>query len=106
MAEAFRQTKDGLELFVRLTARAARDEIGGVETTADGRSHLAVRVRAIPDKGKANAALERLIAEALGMPRSAVRLSADATQRLKMLRIDGDAATVAERLRGLAGLRH
>ena len=97
----FRLVEDGVELFVRLTPRAAHDEIGTVETTADGRSHLGARVRAVPDKGKANAALEKLVAEALGLPRSAVRLSAGATQRLKTLRLDGDAATIAERLRSL-----
>ena len=71
-------SKDGVELFVRLTPRAARDEIGGVEASADGRSHLAVRVRAVPDKGKANAALEKLVAEALRLPSSSVQVRAGA----------------------------
>jgi uncharacterized protein len=101
-AEHFRPVRHGIELFVRLTPHAASDEIGAVETTADGRRHLAVRVRALADKGKANAALERLVADALGMPRSAVRISAGATQRLKTLRIEGDAGTVTDRLRLLA----
>ena len=91
-----------MELFVRLTPHAARDEIGAVETAADGRRHLAVRVRAVAEKGKANGALEKLIAAALDLPRSAVVISAGATQRLKTLRIEGDAEEIAERLRLLA----
>lgn len=95
----FRLAKSGVELFVRLTPRASRDVIGAVETTADGREHLAARVRAVPDKGKANAALEELVAEWLHVPRSAVRVSAGATQRLKTVRIEGDAEAIAERIR-------
>jgi uncharacterized protein len=91
----FRLVKGGVELFVRLTPRSSHDEVGEVEATADGREHLAARVRAVPDKGKANAALEKLVANWLGMPRSTVAVSAGATQRLKTLRIEGDAQAIA-----------
>jgi uncharacterized protein YggU (UPF0235/DUF167 family) len=96
-----RLAKGGVELFVRLTPRAARDEIGSVEATADGREHLAARVRAVAEKGKANAALERLVADWLGVPRSTVRIHAGATQRLKILRIEGDAKAVAANIEKL-----
>ena len=94
----FRLARNGVDLFVRLTPRASKDEIGSVETTADGREHLTARVRALPDKGKANDALERLIAEWLRVPRSTVSVSAGATQRLKTLRVSGDPQTLAERI--------
>jgi uncharacterized protein (TIGR00251 family) len=102
-AEHFRPVKGGIELFVRLTPHAARDEIGTVETTADGRRHLAVRVRAVAEKGKANSALKKLVAAALDLPRSTVVISAGGTQRLKTLRIEGEADEIADRLRQLAG---
>lgn len=102
-AEHFRPVKGGIELFVRLTPHAQRDEIGAVETAADGRRHLAVRVRAVAEKGRANAALEKLVAAALDLPHSAVHTSAGATQRLKTLRIEGAADEIAARLRQLAG---
>jgi uncharacterized protein len=86
----FRTTKNGVELFVRLTPRSSRDEIGQIEATADGREHLQARVRAVPDKGKANVALEKLVADWLAVPRSTVAVSAGVTQRLKTLRIEGD----------------
>jgi uncharacterized protein len=90
-----RPVRGGIELFVRLTPHASKDEIGNIETTADGREHLAARVRAVPDKGKANAALEKLVAGSLGVPRTSVTVSAGFTQRLKTLRIDGDPAQLA-----------
>ena len=98
MPNFFRPIRGGIELFVRLTPHASKDEIGNIETTADGREHLAARVRAIADKGKANAALEKLVAEWLGVPRITATVSAGATQRLKTLRIAGDSAELAARV--------
>jgi len=94
----FRPVRGGIELSVRLTPHASKDEIGNIEMAADGRAHLAARVRAIPDKGKANAALEKLVAGWLGVPRTRVTVSAGFTQRLKTLRIDGEAAQLAPHL--------
>jgi uncharacterized protein YggU (UPF0235/DUF167 family) len=88
---------------VRLTPKAALDRIDGVETAADGRSHLKARVRAVPENGAANQALERIMAKALGVPASAVSVIAGGTSRLKTLRIVGDAAELAKSVEGLAG---
>ena len=97
----FRLRQDGIDLYVRLTPRAAFDRIDGVETAADGQGHLKARVRAIPENGAANAALERMIAKALSVPGSAVAVVAGGTSRLKTLRIVGDAAALVERLQTL-----
>lgn len=91
----FRPARNGVNLFVRLTPRASKDGIGAVETAADGRSHLAARVRAIPDKGKANAAVEKLVAEWLDVPRSTVSVSAGTTQRLKTIHVEGEPDRIA-----------
>jgi len=87
---------DGIDLFVRLTPKAALDRIDGVETTADGRSHLKARVRAVPENGAANAAAERLLAKTLGVPASAVSVVAGGRSRLKTVRVLGDAAQLAK----------
>jgi len=48
---------------------------------------------------QANAALIRLLAKALGVPRSAVRIASGETARVKVLEIDGlDEAEVRQRL--------
>ncbi|TIV00536.1 MAG: DUF167 domain-containing protein, partial [Mesorhizobium sp.] len=70
MDSPFRPRDDGIDLFVRLTPKAAVDRIEGIETAADGRSHLKARVRAVPENGAANTALERMVAKALGVPGS------------------------------------
>lgn len=81
---------DGVDLFVRLTPRSSSDAIDGTGSQADGSVHLAARVRAIPDKGAANAALERLLAHALGLSRSCVSVVGGSTSRLKTVRLLGD----------------
>lgn len=99
----FRLRDDGIDLFVRLTPKAAVDRLEGVETAADGRCHLKARVRAVPENGAANAALERLVAKALGVPVSAASVVAGATSRLKTLRVAGDPALLARRVEALGG---
>ena len=71
-------------LRVRLTPRTARDEIAGWQGDV-----LRVRVTAPPVGGRANAALERLLAHALGLPRRAVRVVSGARVREKTVAIEG-----------------
>jgi len=66
---------------------------------ADGRPLLRVRVAAPPVEGEANAALVKLIAKILGLPRSAVRIASGETARIKVIEIDGlDEAAIRETL--------
>lgn len=50
---------------------------------------LRVRVAAPPVDGRANAALERLLASALGAPKSAVSVAVGGRSREKLVDIDG-----------------
>jgi uncharacterized protein YggU (UPF0235/DUF167 family) len=50
---------------------------------------LRVRVAAPPIDGAANASLERLVADALGVARGRIRLVSGATNRHKLIEIDG-----------------
>ncbi|AOO79702.1 DUF167 family protein [Bosea vaviloviae] len=95
---AWRESPDGLLLSVRLTPRGGRDGLDGVETLADGREVLKVRVRASPSDGEANAALVALLAKLLGLPRSRVTLVAGASARSKTVLLEGDSATLLARL--------
>ncbi|MER8567033.1 DUF167 family protein [Mesorhizobium sp. M0761] len=101
MSAPFRLRADGIDLFIRLTPKSSVDRLGGVETMADGRSHLKARVRAVPENGAANQALQRLVAKALGVPASAVSVVAGATPRLKTLRVNGDPAALVTSIKAL-----
>jgi uncharacterized protein YggU (UPF0235/DUF167 family) len=76
-------------LAVRLTPRGGRDGADGWAQDADGRPYLKIRVSSAPVEGEANAALVAFLARTLKVPRSAIRLAAGATARLKRLEIDG-----------------
>ena len=78
-------------LHVRLTPKGGRDAIDGIDELSDGKAVLKARVRAVPEDGKANAALIKLIAQTFGVSASHVSLDAGATSRIKTLKITGDA---------------
>lgn len=62
-----------------------------------GRTYLKVRVRAVPEKGKANKAVEVVLAKALGLPKSAVRVVTGETSRIKGVDIDTEPGSAAAR---------
>jgi uncharacterized protein YggU (UPF0235/DUF167 family) len=98
----WREEKDGFFIRVRLTPRGGRDALEGVETLANGQSVLKARVRAAPEKGLANAALEKLIAEVLNVPKSAVSVVAGGASRVKTVNVSGDPNRLTEAIRKLS----
>lgn len=101
----FRETEDGIELFVRLTPRSGGDRIDGISRASDGREYLAIRVRAVPEKGAANAALEGLLAKVLGLPKRAVCVIAGHTARVKTVKLMGVSASSVRTLADAASAR-
>ena len=99
--EPWTATADGVVVDVRLTPRGGRDAIEGLERRADGRAVLKARVRVAPVDGEANSALCRLIADALGIARRQVTVTAGATSRLKRIRVAGEPAALVRALRRL-----
>lgn len=94
----WRLTPAGLRVDLRVTPNAGADRIEGVEGRDDGTAVLRLRVAAVPDKGKANAAVAALIGKALGVPKSSVTLVLGETARLKTIEIAGDGAALAAQL--------
>ena len=81
-------------LRVRLTPRSGRDEVLGLDGEV-----LRARVKAPPVEGRANEALLRLLAGALGVPRTSLRIVRGQRGREKLVAVDGlDADQVRERL--------
>jgi uncharacterized protein (TIGR00251 family) len=103
--DPWRYSAAGISVSLRVTPRGGRDGIDGIETLANGRSVVKVRVRAIAEGGEANRAVTELLAKAVGVSKSQVRLTSGATSRIKQVAIDGDPRQLGERLRVLTSLQ-
>ncbi len=86
---------DSCRLRVKVTPKADRDDIVGLAQTPAGTA-VAVRVRAAPDKGRANAAVCAILAAWLGLAKSVITVAAGETARIKIVHI----AAPAERIAG------
>lgn len=95
--QVWRPVASGIAIRVRLTPRAQRDAIDGLEETPEGPA-LKARVRAVPESGAANEALERLVAEWLEVPKSAVAVTAGGKSRLKTVTVTGNSETLRQHL--------
>ena len=51
--DPWRYSTEGISIALRVTPRGGRDDIDGIETLANGRSVVKVRVRAIAEGGEA-----------------------------------------------------
>jgi uncharacterized protein (TIGR00251 family) len=81
-------------IHVHLIPRSAGDEVLGFEGDV-----LRARVTAPPVEGRANESLLRLLAEALGVPKSSLSIVRGQRSREKLVAIEGlDAAEVRRRL--------
>ena len=72
----------GQQIAVRVTPRASRNAV-----IVDGAA-IRVTVTTVPEDGKANAAVIKLLAKALGVAKSRLVLVRGATSRDKLFRID------------------
>jgi len=99
--DPWRYSKSGISIALRVTPRGGRDDIDGIETLANGRAVLKVRVRAIADGGEANKAVTELLARALRVPKASVRILSGATSRLKQVAVEGDPGSLGDALRAL-----
>ena len=90
----FRVQRGSLLVDLRVTPNGGADRLEGVSSDASGRLFLRLRVSASPEKGKANAAVFKLLAKAWGLPKSSLELVSGETDRNKVVCVKGDVATL------------
>ncbi len=90
MTQATRPHPDGIALSVRLTPKASANELIGLRDSSDGSHVLAIKVTAVPDKGKANKALIKLISKSLRVPAGKVELLWGHSSRNKEVLVRGE----------------
>ena len=82
MTELSHLAQPGAVIAVRVTPRASRNAV-----TLEGEA-IRVMVTTVPESGKANAAVIKLLAKALGVAKSRLELLRGATARDKLFRLD------------------
>ncbi|SFX19570.1 hypothetical protein SAMN04244548_00430 [Paracoccus pantotrophus] len=82
MTDLSHLARPGAEIAVRVTPRASRNAV------ILDREAIRVTVTVVPEDGKANAAVVKLLAKALGVAKSRLVLVRGATARDKLFRID------------------
>lgn len=105
MTFPWRFSVQGISVALRVTPRGGQDSIDGIETLANGRSVVKIRVRAIAEGGEANRAVTELLARALHVPKSHVRVITGTTSRLKQVAVDGDPKKLGDALQSLTEIK-
>ena len=102
-----RPTGEGVALAVRVSPRASKNSIDGIRTDADGTERLVVKVTAPPDKGKANAAVIKLLAKATGVAPGQITVTAGETSRSKTIVLKGETKAIMDQIgKNLRELEH
>jgi uncharacterized protein (TIGR00251 family) len=78
------QIAEGVRLRVKAVPRASRSEVAGIHGDV-----VRIRLAAPPVDGAANEELVRFLADALSVPRAAIRLVSGQTSRSKVITIVG-----------------
>lgn len=90
MLDLFRTLDDfGEVLHVRVTTKAASNRVT-IEELSNGEKLIRVYVTAVAEDGKANKEVIKILAKALGIPPTSLRIVRGLTSRNKIITIDGD----------------
>lgn len=77
-----------MKLTIHLTPKASHNKIEGWAWDEKGLKILRIKVTAVPEDGKANEALIKLLSKTLHIPLSRISLTRGATARIKQLEVD------------------
>jgi uncharacterized protein YggU (UPF0235/DUF167 family) len=88
-----------IQLRVKVTSRAGRDALEGIEHRGAG-PVVKIRVPVPAENGSARKAARGLVRSLLGRPASAVVLQRGATARTKVLRVEGTDVQAVDRALG------
>lgn len=94
----FVKAAQGVRVRVRLSPKASGNRVTGLQIDAEGDFFLKAQVTAVPEGGKANAALIKLLAKEWKLAKSGVEVIQGATDRNKTLHITGNSEQLLAQL--------
>lgn len=97
----FEKTQERIILRVRLTPNSSSCAVGETWADASGLEYLKINVISVPEKGKANQELIKLLAKNLKIAKSKISIISGETDRCKKLSINGEPEVLVLSLEGL-----
>ncbi|WP_028879985.1 DUF167 family protein [Terasakiella pusilla] len=94
----FSMVENGLVLSVRLTPKAKKTALNGVMIDEEDKPVLKASVTTVPEKGKANAALIKLLSKEWKLAKSEIEITYGELNRHKTLLLKGDPNALQQRL--------
>lgn len=76
-------------LRIKVIPKSNRTEVAEVMIDAEGVETIKIRIKAAPEKGKANAELLKFLAKTLKISKDQISIISGKTEQLKLLKING-----------------
>ena len=81
----YRQTVKGLEVALRVTPKASVNRVQGIMEQSDGSKRLKIQVTSVPENGKANEAVIKVLSKAWKIPKTGMIITSGALDRNKTI---------------------
>ncbi|MBP5399735.1 MAG: DUF167 domain-containing protein [Alphaproteobacteria bacterium] len=98
MRDMYVESEKGLLLSLKVVPNAGSTQIKDVVKDADGKEFLRVLVSCVPEKGKANKEVIKLLSKELKLPKSAFSIAVGETSHYKKILIDTQSSDVITKL--------
>ncbi len=74
-------------LRIKVLPKSPKNEVVEILEDADGEKTIKIRIKAVPEKGKANAELIKFLSKELKVPRDKISIISGKTEQLKLVKI-------------------
>lgn len=74
-------------LRIKVLPKSPKNKVVEILEDADGEKTIKIRIKAVPEKGKANAELIKFLSKELNVPRDKISIISGKTEQLKLVKI-------------------
>ena len=74
-------------LRIKVLPKSPKNEVVEILKDADGEKTIKIRIKAMPEKGKANAELIKFLSKELSVPRDKISIKSGKSEQLKLVKI-------------------
>lgn len=75
-------------LRIKVIPKSSKNEITEIMEDTEGEQTIKIRIKAVPEKGKANAELIKFLSKELNIPKQNIKILSGKTEQLKLVKIN------------------